>query len=98
MVSGWRLWLVMAAAAAGATLAHAAPAGVPAAALGKPQVIGAPHYGDTLFNFYQDKTFDALVGLMVSQHFNRTLRPRCCGVACCWRLACTAKPVRCLRA
>jgi hypothetical protein len=45
--------------------------GVPPAALGKAQVIGAPHYGDTLFNFYQDKTFDALVGLMVSQHFKR---------------------------
>jgi hypothetical protein len=56
------------------TMAMAAtplPAGVPAAALGAPQVIGAPHYGDTLFNFYQDKTFDALVGLMVSQHFAR---------------------------
>jgi hypothetical protein len=34
-------------------------------------VIGAPHYGDTLFNFYQDKTFDTLIGLMVSQHFAR---------------------------
>ncbi len=73
----FRLRLMVAAAAAGATLAQAAPAGppapagVPVAALGKPQVIGAPHYGDTLFNFYQDKTFDALVGLMVSQHFNR---------------------------
>jgi chorismate mutase len=39
--------------------------------LGSPQIIGAPHYGDTLFNFYQDKTFDTLIGLMVSQHFAR---------------------------
>jgi hypothetical protein len=68
---------VVIAAAVGTPLAQAAPAGpgtpagVPAAALGRPQVIGAPHYGDTLFNFYQDKTFDALVGLMVSQHFKR---------------------------
>lgn len=38
---------------------------------GAPQSIGAPHYGDTLFHFYQDKTFAALTGLMVSQHFER---------------------------
>ncbi len=38
---------------------------------GAPQVLAAPHYGDTLFNFYQDKTFAALTGLMVSQHFGR---------------------------
>jgi hypothetical protein len=37
----------------------------------RPRPIGAPHYGDTLFNFYQDKTFTALSGLMVSQHFAR---------------------------
>jgi hypothetical protein len=65
--------VVVAAASAGAAGAAtaSATAGVPAVALGKPQVIGAPHYGDTLFNFYQDKTYDALVGLMVSQHFAR---------------------------
>ncbi|MBA4175554.1 MAG: hypothetical protein C0505_03195 [Leptothrix sp. (in: Bacteria)] len=38
---------------------------------GAPQAVGAPHYGDTLFNLYQDKTFSALTGLMVSQHFGR---------------------------
>ena len=38
---------------------------------GAPQVLAAPHYGDTLFNFYQDKTFTALTGLMASQHFGR---------------------------
>jgi len=38
---------------------------------GAPQAIAAPHYGDTLFNFYQDKTFVAITGLMVSQHFGR---------------------------
>ena len=37
----------------------------------RPLVVGAPHYGDTLFNFYQDKTFAAITGLMVSQHFAR---------------------------
>ena len=30
-----------------------------------------PHYGDGLFHFYQDQYFDAVVGLMVSQHFER---------------------------
>jgi hypothetical protein len=38
---------------------------------GAPQTIAAPHYGDTLFHFYQDKTFAAITGLMVSQHFER---------------------------
>ena len=37
----------------------------------RPLVVAAPHYGDTLFNFYQDKTFTAITGLMVSQHFAR---------------------------
>jgi hypothetical protein len=37
----------------------------------KPVVIGAPHYGDTLFGFYQDKYFSTIVNLMVSQHFRR---------------------------
>jgi len=36
-----------------------------------PVVVGAPHYGDTLFNFYQDRFFGAITGLMVSQHFGR---------------------------
>jgi len=34
-------------------------------------VVVAPHYGDTLFYFWQDKWFDAITGLMVSQHFDR---------------------------
>jgi len=33
--------------------------------------VKALHYGDTLFNFFQDKHFSALVGLMTSQHFDR---------------------------
>ena len=36
-----------------------------------PAVIRAPHYGDTLFHFYQDHWFGAITGLMVSQHFGR---------------------------
>ncbi|MDP1693252.1 MAG: hypothetical protein Q8L49_15095 [Burkholderiaceae bacterium] len=35
------------------------------------QPIKALHYGDTLFNFFQDKHFSALTGLMTSQHFDR---------------------------
>jgi tetratricopeptide (TPR) repeat protein len=30
-----------------------------------------PHYGDTLFHFYQERYFTAITGLMVSQHFDR---------------------------
>ena len=37
----------------------------------KPHVIQDPHYGDTLFYFYQDRYFTAIAGLMTSQHFNR---------------------------
>jgi hypothetical protein len=33
--------------------------------------VAAPHYGDTLFHFYQDKYFSAVTSLMVSQHFDR---------------------------
>jgi hypothetical protein len=57
--------------AAGWVLPSAQAAEAAPRALGSPQIIGAPHYGDTLFNFYQDKTFDTLIGLMVSQHFAR---------------------------
>jgi tetratricopeptide (TPR) repeat protein len=30
-----------------------------------------PHYGDTLFHFFQEHYFTAITGLMVSQHFDR---------------------------
>lgn len=35
------------------------------------RAVAAPHYGDTLFHFYQDRFFSAITGLMVSQHFQR---------------------------
>jgi hypothetical protein len=35
------------------------------------QSVKALHYGDTLFNFFQDKHFSAITGLMTSQHFDR---------------------------
>ena len=41
------------------------------AAQSAPAPIRAPHYGDTLFHFYQDHWFGAITGLMVSQHFGR---------------------------
>jgi outer membrane protein assembly factor BamD (BamD/ComL family) len=39
-----------------------------------PKLVTDPHYGDTLFHFYQGKHFTAITGLMVSQHFNRVSR------------------------
>ncbi|MEK8032190.1 tetratricopeptide repeat protein [Ideonella sp. DXS29W] len=36
--------------------------------------IKAPHYGDVLFYFFQDRPFPALTGLMVSQQFERLPR------------------------
>ena len=35
------------------------------------QPIRDPHYGDTLFHFYQDHHFTSITTLMTSQHFNR---------------------------
>ncbi|HTP71004.1 MAG TPA: hypothetical protein VML58_02200, partial [Burkholderiaceae bacterium] len=37
----------------------------------KAHVIVDPYYGDTLFQFFQDRYFTAITGLMTSQHFNR---------------------------
>ena len=33
-----------------------------------------PHYGDTLFEFFQDRYFSSVTGLMASQQFNRVAR------------------------
>jgi hypothetical protein len=51
--------LVLACAAAGAQTLHPG------------KTIEAPHHGDTLFLFFQDKYFSALTGLMASQEFKR---------------------------
>ena len=53
-----------------AVLASVAFAAEPAKPEAKRPVL-APHYGDTLFHFFQDKYFSAVTGLMVSQHFVR---------------------------
>ena len=58
--------VVVIAALATCFVAAVAAQGAPA-----PVVITAPHYGDTLFHFYQDHWFGAITGLMVSQHFGR---------------------------
>ncbi len=60
----------LAAAAIGARAADA-PAAAAKKEPGTPQTIEAPHYGDTLFHFYLNRTFAAITGLMVSQHFER---------------------------
>ena len=70
------LALLMAAALASAWPAHAAEDGEPPRAKGmstsiEAQPIKALHYGDTLFNFFQEKHFTAITSLMTSQHFER---------------------------
>jgi hypothetical protein len=62
----FRFALTLIAAALAFASARAAEPAEPAK---KP--ITAPHYGDTLFHFYQDKYFTAVTSLMVSQHFTR---------------------------
>lgn len=42
-----------------------------ALATAQPTVVRDPYYGDALFHFFEDDTFGALTGLMVSQHFER---------------------------
>lgn len=62
------------AAALGAALASAFAA--PPAAAAPPademrRVVKDPHYGDTLFYFFQERYFTSITRLMVSQHFER---------------------------
>ncbi len=59
---------VAAACVAGALGAAVAAEATNAAPL---QPIRDPHYGDTLFHFYQDHYFTSITNLMTSQHFNR---------------------------
>lgn len=83
-VSALALLLPLAAAAAGGSVAvSAAPSGAPATGtpaagagprIGLPQRVEDPHFGDGLFQLYQDKPFGALTSLMVSQHFGRVPR------------------------
>lgn len=80
-------WVAPARAVRSALLAAALAAGVaaPAAAAtwyapwtwldrDEPRLVNVvrdPHYGDTLFHFYQDHYFSSVTSLMVSQHFER---------------------------
>ena len=57
--------------AGAAALASLLAAGVPASADGARHAVKAPHYGDSLFHFYQQHYFSSLTSLMVSQHFDR---------------------------
>ncbi len=56
--------LLVALAAACAVSAHAAEEP-------RKNVVQDPHYGDTLFHFFQDHYFTAITTLMASQHFER---------------------------
>lgn len=57
--------------AAALALAALASAGAQAQAKKVDRTVRDPHYGDTLFHFYQEHYFTAVTGLMVSQHFDR---------------------------
>jgi hypothetical protein len=59
----WRRVGVMAVLACALGAAQAADA--------PPKVVKDPHYGDTLFHFYQDHYFTAITSLMASQQFQR---------------------------
>jgi len=54
-----------------ATIASASLAGAALAAEPPNGLVKDPHYGDSLFHFYQEQYFSSVTGLMVSQHFNR---------------------------
>jgi hypothetical protein len=63
--------LVSAGALLCAALGCAFAPGVAAAADKTGHPIKDPHYGDTLFHFFQDHYFTSVTTLMASQHFNR---------------------------
>src|SRR5688500_6127544 len=54
-----------------AVAAAAAWGGAVAAPQAPARLVQDPHYGDTLFHFYQDHYFSSVTSLMVSQHFGR---------------------------
>lgn len=58
--------------AAAAGLCAAGVRAEPSAEL-PPQPVREPHYGDTLFHFFQDSHFTAITTLMASQHFGRVV-------------------------
>jgi len=57
--------------AVAAAVSSALAAGVAAAADEVRRPVKDPHYGDTLFHFFQDHYFTSITTLMASQHFNR---------------------------
>jgi hypothetical protein len=61
----------IAAAALSALLSLGAIAGAAQAADVVRPVIKDPHFGDSLFHFYQEHYFSSVTSLMVSQHFDR---------------------------
>jgi hypothetical protein len=62
---------LLACACAAALLACGAPALGAAAADAAPQAVRDPHYGAVLFDFYLERYFPALTGLMASQQLGR---------------------------
>src|ERR1043165_100543 len=66
---GMRRWSV--AVSVSLSVALGGASGAALAAEAPKHVIQDPHYGDTLFYFYQDRYFTSIPGLMTSQHFTR---------------------------
>jgi hypothetical protein len=64
-------WRRKAAGVALAAVLGALAVGAHAADKPLPHVVQDPHYGDTLFHFWQDQYFTAITTLMASQHFER---------------------------
>jgi tetratricopeptide (TPR) repeat protein len=60
-----RRWICAAAWAAAAGAASAQPVEFPRT------TVRDPHYGEALFQYYQQRSFDTVVRLMVAQHFDR---------------------------
>jgi hypothetical protein len=72
MRPGFLLLRTRCALAGAALLAGAGPVLAAEAPVAPPDhSVRAPHYGDVLFEFFQDKYFDAITRQMVSAHFDR---------------------------
>ncbi len=70
----WRRSLVALAICAIGTVGAGTPVDAALAAEKMRPVVEDPHYGDSLFHFYQEHYFSSVTSLMVSQHFNRVAK------------------------
>src|SRR5688572_72007 len=61
-------------AAVATALASTVAAGIAAEPQSPGRPVKDPHYGDTLFHFFQDHYFTSITTLMASQHFARVAK------------------------